>query len=215
MKLGLLSLALCLLVTSAFSQCKQAVSTKGMFESRGTVENGANLCPLTVADKGKLYLVHATSPFNLVSAAASAGIWQATETSHEGFGQGGRAYASRFGASLANHESAELFNTFILSSALHMDPRYFRKGSGSASSRIAYALTRVLVGRTDGGRSTLNAPELLAAVGSAGLANVYYPPYNRTASQTLESAGLTIAADAGWNILREFGVELNKVLGRK
>lgn len=215
MKVGLLSLAACLLTLPAFSQCSQAVSTKGMFESRGTVETGANVCPLSVNDKAKLYLVRATSPFNIVSAAGSAGIWQATQDSHQGFGQGWSAYGSRFGASLANNESAQLLNSFIFASAMHMDPRYFRKGSGSFGSRFGYAISRVLVGRTDGGRAALNAPEIMGAVASAGLSNAYYPQSDRTASRTLESAGLTIAADAGWNVLREFGVELNKMFGRK
>ncbi|MGH9524105.1 MAG: hypothetical protein ACRD3E_16400 [Terriglobales bacterium] len=215
MKVGLLSLLTCLLTLPVFSQCTQAVSTKGMFVSRGTVESGANLCALTPSGKAKLYFVRATSPFNIVSAAGSAGIWQATQDSHQGFGQGWSAYGSRFGASLANNESAQLFNTFIFSSAMHMDPRYFRKGSGSFGSRVGYAISRVLVGRTDSGRSTLNAPELMGAMASAGLSNAYYPQSDRTASRTLESAGLTIASDAGWNILREFGVELNKLMGRK
>ena len=214
MKVGLLSLALFLLALPAFSQCNQAVSTKGMFVSRGTVESGANICPLSPSDKAKLYLERATSPFNIVSAAGSAGIWQATQDSHQGFGQGGRAYASRFGASLANNESAQLLNTLVFSSAFHMDPRYFRKKDGSFGSRVGYAISRVLVGRTDSGHSTFNAPELMGAVASAGLSNAYYPQSDRTASRTLESAGLTIAADAGWNILREFGVELNKMLRR-
>jgi hypothetical protein len=215
MKLGLLSLVVCVFAVPAFSQCNKAVSTKSFFESRGTYELGTNLCPLSPGEKGKLYLVRATSPFNIVSAAGAAGIWQATQDSHQGFGQGGRAYASRFGASLANHESALLLNTFVFANAMNMDPRYFRKGTGSAGSRIAYAISRVVVGRTDSGRSMLNAPELLGAVGSAGLSNVYYPKSDRTATRTLESAGLTIAADAGWNILREFGVELNHMIGRK
>ena len=215
MKLGLLSLAACLLAIPAFSQCKEAVSPKGRFEMRGTVEAGENICPLSPAQKGKLYLLRATSPYNIVSAAAAAGIWQATQNSHEGFGQGPRAYGSRFGASLANHESALLLNNFVLSSLLNMDPRYFRKGTGTTGSRLGYALTRVLVGRTDGGRSTLNVPELFGALGSAGLSNVYYPPYDRTATRTLESAGVTIAADAGWNIIREFAGNFGQLFGRK
>jgi hypothetical protein len=215
MKVGLLSLAVCLLALPAFSQCTQAVSTKTMFVTRGTVESGSNICALTPGGKFKLYAERASSPFNIVSAAGSAGIWQATQDSHQGFGQGWRAYGSRFGASLANNESAQLLNTFVFSSALHMDPRYFRKGSGSFGSRMGYAITRVLVGRTDSGHATLNAPELMGAVASAGLSNAYYPQSDRTASRTMESAALTIAADAGWNVLREFGVELNKMMGRK
>lgn len=215
MKVGLLSLAACLLTLPAFSQCTPAVPSSGLLETRGTVESGVNVCPLTPGGKAKLYVERATSPFNLVSAAGAAGIWQATQDSHQGFGQGGRAYASRFGASLANHESALLLNNLVFSSAMKMDPRYFRKQSGGAGSRIAYAISRVLVGRTDSGHSAFNAPELMGAVASAGLSNVYYPQSDRTAARTLESAGLTLAADAGWNIIREFAGDFGRLLGRK
>lgn len=215
MKVGLLSAAVCLLAVPAFSQCTKAVTPTGRFEMRGTVESGTNICPLTHAEKGKLFLLRATSPYNLVSAAGAAGIWQATQDSHQGFGQGGRAYASRFGASLANHESALLLNNFVLSSAMKMDPRYFRKGSGGTGSRFFYALSRVLVGRTDSGHSTLNAPELMGAIGSAGMSNFYYPRSDRTATRTFESAGLTIAADAGWNVIREFAGDFGRLFGRK
>ena len=215
MKVALLSLAACLLTLPVFSQCTPAVPSKGLLETRGTVESGVNLCPLSTSGKAKLYFERATSPFNLVSAAGAAGIWQATQDSHQGFGQGGRAYASRFGASLANHESALLLNNLVFASAMRMDPRYFRKKTGSGGSRFFYALSRVLVGRTDSGRSTLNAPELMGAVASAGLSNVYYPQSDRTAARTLESAGLTIAADAGWNVLREFAGDFGRLFGRK
>lgn len=197
------------------ADCKPAINSKGLITPRGTVEMADNVCPMTVGEKGGLWLRHTYSPFNLFAASGSAAIWQATQSSREGFGQGWEAYGSRFGAALANRESSDFFKTFVLSSALRMDPRYFRQGSGSFGSRLGYAISRVVVGRTDHGRSTFNAPEILGSVGSAGLSNLYYPESDRTASRTLESAALNIAADAGWNVLKEFGPELRRVFGKK
>ena len=215
MKLCALILALTAALAAFAEDCKPATNSKGLMTPRGTVEKAENVCPMTVSEKGQLWLRHTYSPFNLVAAAGSAGIWQATQSRHEGFGQGWDAYGSRFGAALANRESSDLFRTFVLSSALRMDPRYFRQGSGSFSSRFGYAISRVVVGRTDHGHATFNAPEILGSVGSAGLSNVYYPESDRTASRTLESAALNIAADAGWNVLKEFGPELRRMFGRK
>src|ERR1041385_4731214 len=196
------------------ADCNPAVNSRGMMSPRGTVEMADNVCPMTVSQKGELFLRHTYSPINLLAAAGSAGIWQATQTSHEGFGQGWDAYGSRFGAAMANRESSDLFRTFVLSSALRMDPRYFRKGSGSGGSRFAYALSRVVVGRTDKGHATFNAPEIIGSVGSAGLSNLYRSESDRTASRTMATAALNIAADAGWNVLKEFGPELRGLFGR-
>ena len=211
---------LCTLLLAAFAvalptaaDCNPAVNSKGMTTSHGTVEQAENVCPMTVAQKGELFLRHTYSPINFLAAAGSAGIWQATQNSHEGFGQGWDAYGSRFGAALANRESSDLLRTFVLSSALRMDPRYFRKGSGSGASRFGYAISRVIVGRTDKGRATFNAPEILGSVGSAGISNLYYADSDRTASRTMATAALNIAADAGWNVLKEFGPELRRIFG--
>lgn len=215
MKFCTLILALATALAAFAADCKPATNSKGLMTPRGTVEMAENVCPMTVSEKGQLWLRHTYSPYNLVAAAGSAGIWQATQSRHEGFGQGWDAYGSRFGAALANRESSDFFRTFVLSSALRMDPRYFRQGSGSFGSRFGYAISRVVVGRTDHGHATFNAPEILGSVGSAGLSNLYYPESDRTASRTLESAALNIAADAGWNVLKEFGPELRRMFGRK
>jgi len=215
MKLCTLLLAVTAIAGPVFADCNPATNSKGLITPRGTVEMAENVCPMTVGQKGELFLRHTYSPFNMFAAAGSAAIWQATQSRHEGFGQGWDAYGSRFGAALANRESSDFFKTFVLSSALRMDPRYFRKGNGGFGSRFGYALSRVLVTRTDSGHSTFNAPEILGSVGSAGLSNVYYPESDRTASRTMESAALNIAADAGWNVMKEFGPEIRRMFGRK
>jgi hypothetical protein len=195
------------------ADCTPAINSRGLITPRGTVEMAENVCPMTVGQKGELWLRHTYSPINLVAAAGSAAIWQASQDSHHGYGQGWDAYGSRFGAAMANRESSDFFKTFVLSSALRMDPRYFRKGSGSGGSRFGYAISRVIVGRTDKGHATFNAPEILGSVGSAGLSNVYYPESDRTVSRTMATAALNIAADAGWNVLKEFGPELRGLFG--
>jgi len=213
MKICTLFLAFTFAALPMAADCKPAVNSKGMINTRGTVEMAENVCPMTVAEKGTLFLRTSVSPFNFVAAAGTAGIWQATQDRTQGFGQGWEAYGSRFGAALADRESSDFFKTFVLSSMLRMDPRYFRKGTGTTGSRLGYAISRVIVGRTDKGHATFNAPEILGNVGSAGLSNLYYPESDRTASRTMETAALNIAADAGWNVLKEFGPEIRRVFG--
>jgi len=199
----------------AAADCTPAINSKGLMTPHGTVEMADNVCPMTVGGKGELWLRHTYSPINLVAAAGSAAIWQASQDSHHGYGQGWDAYGSRFGAAMANRETSDFFRTFVLSSALHMDPRYFRKADGGFGSRFGYAMSRVVVGRTDHGHNTFNAPEIVGSLGAAGLSNVYYAESDRTAGRTLATAALNIAADAGWNVLKEFGPELRRMFGGK
>lgn len=213
MKPCALFLALTAIALPASADCNPAVNSRGLITLRGTVEMAEDVCPLSVGQKGGLFLRHTYSPFNVVAAAGTAGIWQATQDRHQGFGQGWDSYGSRFGAALANRESSDFFKTFVLSSALRMDPRYFRRGEGGFGSRFGYAISRVVVGRTDHGHATFNAPQMLGSFGSAGLSNLYYPESDRTAGRTLATAGLNIAADAGWNVLKEFGPEVRRMFG--
>src|SRR3954470_19326941 len=211
MKLCTLLLAVTAIAGPVFADCNPATNSKGMVSQRGTVEAAENVCPMTVGQKGELFLRHTWSPINMVAAAGNAGIWQATQDRTEGFGQGWDAYGSRFGAALANRAGSDLFRTFVFAAAFRMDPRYFRKGTGSGGSRFGYAVSRVLVGRTDSGRKTFNFPEIIGSVSAAGLSNVYYPESDRTASRTMATAALNIGADAGWNVLKEFGPELRRM----
>jgi hypothetical protein len=58
-----------------------------------------------------------------------------------------------------------------------------------------------------------NAPEILGSAASAALSNAYYPESDRTVSRSAASMGLNIAADAGWNVLKEFGPEIRRMFG--
>ena len=214
MKRCALLLAFFAISLPVFADCNPAVNSRGMLSSRGTVEMADNVCPMTVGEKGTLFLRHTWSPYNVFAAAGSAAIWQATQDRTQGYGQGWDAYGSRFGASLANRESQDFFKTFVFASALHMDPRYFRKGNGGFGARFFYAISRSLVGRTDHGRWTFNAPAILGSATSAGLSNAYLPDSDRTAGRTAVTFGLNIGADAGWNVLKEFGPEIRHLFHR-
>lgn len=173
------------------------------------VDNGTeHVCPLTVGEKAGIFARHTVHPFNFVAAAASAGISQATQKPHTSFGQGWGSYGERFGAALLNRETGDFFKTFLLPSAFHTDPRYFRQVTGSTGSRLGHALSSVLVTRTDSGGRTFNAAEVLGTGASAAISNAYYPESDRTAGRTLETFGLNIAADAAWNILKEFAPDI-------
>ena len=97
----------------------------------------------------------------------------------------------------------------VMPSVLHEDPRYFRLIHGSVSHRTIYALSRVLICRTDTDRPTINASEILGNGVSASLGNAYYPD-NRGFGDTMQRMGTSILTDAVSNVLKEFWPDIKK-----
>jgi len=166
------------------------------------------ICPPTPHDKFMEFVHDAYSPYNLFQAAVGAGIWQATENSQYGYGQGWGAYGDRFGATMANVEAGSFFQYFLLPTLLHTDPRYFPKMHGGVVHRGIYAASRVLITRKDNGGSTFNVSEVAGAYMASAISNAYYPDHEREAGRTLVTATLDIVGDAGWNLLKEFGPDI-------
>ncbi len=178
---------------------------------------GQNICPLTAAQKLQLWARRSYSPVNMLAAAVDAAIWQASQPASDGgYGQGWDGYGARFGASLANTESSRFFQTFVLAALLHEDPRYFRQARGPGGHRFGYAISRVLVARTDSGRHRFNFSQVGGAFLAAALTNAYYPDADRNASRTMRAAGINLATSAGWNVFYEFGPDLlHKLKGKE
>jgi hypothetical protein len=92
-----------------------------------------------------------------------------------------------------------------MATAFHEDPRFYRMGPGRTfATRLAYAVTRPLITRTDGGRDTANLALLSGTLAAAGLTNAYYPAENRGARQTFLTFGSSVGGTAFGDIVREF-----------
>ena len=91
----------------------------------------------------------------------------------------------------------------ILPTLLHQDPRYFRKGSGSAWSRLGSAVGQIFWTRTDSGGRQFNYSEVAGNSAAVAISMAYYPG-NRNASSAGEQLGTQIAVDMAVNIVKEF-----------
>ena len=167
-----------------------------------------NVCPPTNKQKFQVFIRDSYSPVNAIAAAFNAAIWQASQNSKQGYGQGWNAYGSRFGAAFADSETGDFFQEFLFPSLLHQDPRYFRRRDGPIVHRGLYAVTRIFVTHGDNGHHQFNFSEFLGSFASAGVSTIYYPKDQREASDVVYRAGLGIASDAGWNLLKEFGPDI-------
>src|SRR3954462_12483214 len=167
--------------------------------------------PLTAGGKLKIAALDAVHPLRIAGAAVSAGIAQASDPYPE-WGDAGEGYAKRFGAAVADEASGHIFKGFLFPALLRTDPRYFRKESGGAGTRIGYAVTRVFVTRTDSGHRTFNASEFLGAASSAALSTVYYPRSGSSTNDAISRAGLGVASEMGWNVFKEFWPDIKRKL---
>jgi hypothetical protein len=185
----------------------------GLMPNNKSVQPGEHAGVMSNAEKFKLtrdYL----SPFTLVFVAFAAGFDQAIDAK-PGYGQGWEGYGKRYGADFANGLTHTLFVTGVYPSLLHQDPRYYRRATGSFAGRATYAATRVLVTRNDSGDSAFNYSEILGSATSAGIAHVYYPEVDRTASGFFVRAGLQIVVESGFNLLREFRPDITRRIFRR
>ncbi len=184
---------------------RQPVSLFIMLERKSIVfpDIAAGSTRLSTGKKFELFVDNSVSLHGLAGAALGAGLSQAADQP-PGFGQGGDAYAKRFGSSMARLASSNFFGTFLLASALHQDPRFFPTKNPTIGRGVKYSVERVFVTRNDEGRDVKNWSGLLGPLLSEGLANAYWPEQDRSAAHTFQRYGLDLAVHAGTNLLREY-----------
>src|ERR1700754_1262913 len=173
--------------------------------------------PLTSKQKFQLAVDETIAPSRFLGSAFTAGIGQARDSLHD-YGQGWEGYGKRYGSSVASNASSHLFGTGLLPSLTHEDPRYFVKIFGSPRSRILYAMSRVLITRTDDGRSTFNWSNVMGGLMAESLAVSYLPDSERTAGKTFSRFGVRLGFSALDNVVKEYwptifkSLRINKII---
>jgi hypothetical protein len=167
--------------------------------------------PLSGKQKFELFADETIAPSRFVSSALGAGIGQA-RNSLSGYGQEWGGYGKRFGSSIATAASNNFFGTFLISTLLHRDPRYFLSLHGGAGHRVGYAVSRIVVARRDDGKNGANWPGILGPLLAESLANSYLPVKEQTAGGTFQRYGLRVGLNAASNVLREYWPSINRSL---
>jgi hypothetical protein len=147
------------------------------------------------------------------TSAAFALLYQ-LEDQNPSFGQGMKGYSKRFVTSYGDQMIGNMMTEGFMPVVTREDPRYFRLGEGSKMHRIGYALSRILVTRTDSGRTTFNFSEVAGNSVAVALSNAYYPD-TRTVSNNLEKLGIQLATDAFSNVLKEFWPDVKRHFQKK
>ena len=177
-----------------------------------TLENANQVPPLTTRQKFK---VVARSTFDYVQYpwwGFLAGISQA-ENSEPGYGQGASGYAKRYGAAAADGTIENFMTSAVFPSILKQDPRFFQSGKGGFWHRTWYAVSRVVITRTDSGHEQVNYSEIFGSAISAGISTYSYHPHSdRTLSNTASVWGTQVGYDTLTYWVKEFWPDVRRKL---
>lgn len=212
------TLVLCPLIMSAqeLPSAPSAVLAQHAFATSGEMTFTTPSSPSQVAvrdtrlnseQKFSNFVKQSMSPYATFSSAIAASFHPAWNSS-----QASETYASRFGRTVSDHTEQAFFTKFLLPSLLRQDPMYHPSEATGDAGRASYAISRVLIGRNDNGRSTLNTSELIGAVLAASISSAYHPYHHYTPGETASRAASGMAADAGINMLREFWPDIRDQL---
>src|SRR6204780_4241321 len=123
------------------------------------LENAGKVPPLTTGQKFKVVARGSFDKVEFPWYGVLSGISQA-ENSEPGYGQGAEGYAKRYASAFADGTIENFMVNAVVPSVMHTDPRYYKLGTGGFVHRTGYALSRLLITRTDSGHNTFNYGEV-------------------------------------------------------
>jgi hypothetical protein len=167
--------------------------------------------PLTARQKFDVFLHSTYSPRTFANAAIDEAADRAKgrhlnreyETGFLGVGQ-------RYGINLATTETDVFFQRFLFPTLLRQDPRYFRNPDLPFFQRAMYAMSRVLITRTDGGGQTFNSSRILSIAASRAVSDLYVPGERQGMHPVAACVSFTLVRDAGMNLVHEFWPDVRR-----
>jgi hypothetical protein len=185
----------------------------GVMPNYSTVDANGHIAPLTTGGKFKLVALGAFDPYEFGIVGLVAGKGQ-LENDDASWGQGLKGFGKRYAVAFADQAIGNFMTGAVVPSLIHQDPRYFRKGSGGFLHRTEYAMSRIVVSRSDSGQRMFNYSEILGSGAGAGIAIAYHSPSERTLTGAMGTWGTQIAVDAFGNFLKEFWPDVRKKLSK-
>ena len=192
--------------------------TKRMFwiiPNFAAVSADTELPPLTAREKYALALQDSVDYSSFVWSGMLAGQSMALRSYPE-FHNGMAGYSRYYWRAFADQASGSFFTEALIPAVTHEDPRYYTLGHGGFFRRVKYALSRIVVTKTDSGGRSFNYAEIVGNGMEAGLSNLYYPPQERSLHNTGMNYLAQLEAASINNIIREFWPDIrHKMLRQK
>jgi hypothetical protein len=175
------------------------------------VSADVKLPPQTVKEKFKTAFEDSFDYSAIFIPLAIAGYDVATNPYPE-FGHGGVAYGRYLWHAAADQTIENFMVEAIVPSIAHQDNRYYTLGRGGFWKRTGYALSRVVVTRSDSGKEVFNVSEVVGSGAAAGISTTYYPARERSIGNFGSQWGLDVGIDALSFVVKEFWPDVNHAL---
>jgi len=180
-----------------------------------TVDTTDQLPPLTAGEKFQLQARSQFDYFEIPWYAILAGISQARNTS-AGYGQGAAGFGKRYASEWGDGAIENFMVGAVFASALRQDPRYYVLGKGSFRHRMGYAISRIVVIRSDSGGMEFNASQIFGSAVAAGISTYsYHPRDERTLRNAASVWGTQIGLDTFTQGVKEFWPDIHRKFSRK
>jgi hypothetical protein len=170
----------------------------GIVPSHNTLLNRSMVAPLRTREKFRLAGADSFDQSAFVSA-ASMQVWGNGSTNIRSSGATG--FTKRYATAYGDQVIGNYMNEAIFPTMLHQDPRYYRMAHGSFVKRTTYAVSRILITRTDSGAGQFNFSQVGGTATAAAIENIYYP--DRTIPNTMQRFGIQLASGGIFNVLKE------------
>lgn len=172
------------------------------------VNGPAKDSPLTGREKFRYFFTRSfLSPTAYATAITAGAFGEWVDDDHHHHSKPGDFAAdslTRAARSFAFGTSANFFEKFAYASIFKQDPRYHKSEKTGAGARIAYAVSRLFVTRSDQGARQFNSSFIAGGLTTAGLSNIWERDERRTAADTMKRWGIHCGFAAVSNIFREF-----------
>jgi len=141
---------------------------------------------------------------------------QERTTAFPEFHGGMAGYGRYLWHSAVDQTSENYIVEFIVPALTREDTRYYALGKRRqrAWKRAGYALSRLVLTRSDSGKATFNVGEVFGAALGASVSNLYYPAPERTVGKTMGKYATNVGVDAFAFLVREFWPDANHILFR-
>lgn len=180
------------------------------------VSANTKLPPLSAREKFTISMHDSVDYTSFVWAGILAAQSMALKTYPE-LGQEASGYGRYYWRAFADQASGAFFTEGLVPALTREDPRYYTLGHGNFFRRAGYALSQVVLTKTDhgGDKERFNISEILGNGLEAGLANAYYPPQERGLHSTAVNWATGIESAALNNLVKEFWPDIRQKLLRQ
>jgi hypothetical protein len=195
-----------------------------------TLQGAGKLPPMSAKDKFKVVALGTFDYVEFPWWGLLAGIDQANK-SEPGYGQGWVGYAKRYGTTAGDSIIENFMVGAVFASVLHQDPRFYQSGRGGFFQRSGYAMSRIVVTRSDSGHAQFNYSEIFGSATAAAISTYsYHPgstyistptnphlfvPSDRTLKNTASVWGTQVSLDTVTILVKEFWPDVHRKLSHK